>query len=418
MTSPLDDRTPDDQRGARGRAPYDRVATIGRRTRWSGAIAVALGAALALAPSAGPAATVRADDGGAASAAATLPVDAAAVAALPAPAGVAWPAGPTGLGLGWGTTVLDTFEGPIWPDPARWLYVADLAQGGAAGGTRWSPSTCLARAGARSLRANGATPSGPPACSAPYAGPFTAAAILALDLSALGGATKAELAFDLWLDAEPNEGLLVSLLTPATEGAYDRRILRSVSGRVGNWVSGGLRVDLADARDVYDAAWRGDLRGRQALLEFVFVSADGSGVARGAFIDNLTFTALPPTAPTPPPGAVERTTACSGSRDCGSVSVFAYVDAGCDRRFRRGVDTPLATLARVDVVAGGDVLGARLSPGGRQTFLYPTNRSATLTLAVPDGYALCPNSPNPVALTPADFNRFRRASVEFRLQRP
>ena len=183
-------------------------------------------------------------------------------------------------------------------------------------------------------------------------------------------------------------------------------------------MAGGLRIDLAQARDVYDPAWRGDLRGTQALLEFVFVSADGSADARGAFVDNVSFTALPPAGPTPPPDAVDRTTACTGGRDCGTVGVFAYVDAGCDRRFRRGVDVPLASGARVEVVAGPDVLGAKLSPGGRQTFLYPANRSATLTLAVPEGYALCANSPNPVTLTPADFNRFRRASVEFRLQRP
>lgn len=344
------------------------------------------------------------------------PAPLAADVALSLPPAAA-PAGADGIGLPYGTSSIDTFESPIWPDPTRWVYVADLA--GPASGTRWAPSTCRARGGTRSLRANGAAPSGPPACGAPYAGAFTSSAVLALDLTNLGGAASAVLSFDLWMDAEPNEGLLVAYLTPAgTEGGYDRHILYSATGRVRNWVDGGVRLNLAEARDVYDAAWRGDLRGKQALLEFVFVSVDGSGDALGAMVDNVAFTAQPSAAPTPPPGTIERTTACTGTRDCGSVGVFAYVDVGCDRRFRRGIDAPLTMQPRIDVLAGPDALGADLGRGGRQTFNYPLGRSATFTLALPDGYAMCPDSPNPATLGADAFNRYRRASLEFRVRRP
>ena len=171
----------------------DRAATApARRTRaraW-GRTAIAAALAFAATPSAPRAAgAAPADPAGPPTLAA---VDAAVAAGLATPADVAWPDGARGLGLGWGTTMLDAFEGPLWPDPTRWLYVADLGRGDGADGTRWAPSTCLPRAGARSLRANGATPAGPPACGAAYAGAFTAAAIPAADLSAPSDAPKAE----------------------------------------------------------------------------------------------------------------------------------------------------------------------------------------------------------------------------------
>ncbi|MBK6768404.1 MAG: hypothetical protein IPG72_05125 [Ardenticatenales bacterium] len=347
-------------------------------------------------------------------------IDRPAVEALPQPSAAALPSSALSthaFALPYGTTTLDAFEGALWPDPTRWLYDTDLNRPGT--GTRWSPSTCQAKGGSRGLRANGATPAGPPTCAAPYEGSFTASTVLALDLSNVAGAATAELAFDLWMDAEPNEGLIVAYLRPeAPEGYYVRHILYSGTGRVRRWIDGGVRLDLASARDVYDGAWRGDLRGKQVLIEFIFLSADGSADAQGAYLDNVVFRATPPVGPTPPPGAVERTTACTGVRDCGSVGVFAYVDVGCDRRFRRGTDVPLAMQPRVDVVAGADVLGARLGKSGRLTFQYPLGRDASFSLAVPDGYALCPDSPNPVDVPASAFNRFRRTSVEFRLQRP
>ena len=56
------------------------------------------------------------------------------------------------------------------------------------------------------------------------------------------------------------------------------------------------------------------------------------------------------------------------------VGVFAYVGVGCDRRFRRGTDVPLAMQPRVDVVAGADGAGARRGKRGRGTFQYPPRR--------------------------------------------
>lgn len=381
---------------------------IGRRRF----VAVTVAAALALAG---------ANAASAAGGASRLPViHQPAVEALPQPTAADLPSSAhatNAFALPYGTTMIDAFEGALWPDPSRWLYDTDLNRPGT--GTRWSPSTCQAKGGSRGLRANGATPVGPPTCAAPYEGSFTASTVLALDLSNMADAASTELAFDLWMDAEPNEGLIVAYLRPeAPEGYYVRHILYSGTGRVRRWIEGGVRLDLANARDVYDGAWRGDLRGKQVLIEFVFLSADGSADAQGAYLDNVVFRAVPPAGPTPPPGAVERTTACTGVRDCGSVGVFAYVDVGCDRRFRRGTDVPLAMQPRVDVAAGADVLGARLGKSGRLTFQYPLGRAATFSLSVPDGYALCPDSPNPVDVPASAFNRFRRTSVEFRLQRP
>ncbi len=344
-----------------------------------------------------------------------------------------------------GRQLIDDFDAADWPDRARWPLVADLnAPFVARAGYPWAASGCESPPGTRSLRAVGGGDGATLDCDAAYPAAVASSALLSLDLSRMTGAHGLSLRFDLWVEADPEEGLLVNLLRFTDGGEVaERRIVYSATGRLGAWARD-QAIDLTMLQDALDGRWQGDLRGERAYLEFLFVSADGGeGGARGVLMDDLTIeavyraptatpspaataqpTQLPGPSPTPPPpGAtatpeiVDRTTLCTSIRDCTTLSVRAWIDRGCDGRFQTGLDAPLRTESRVDGSAGGEALGTALGRTGRTTFSYPGGRDAEFRLALPDGYAMCDGSANPAVINADDVNRYGRATVNFRLQR-
>jgi len=330
---------------------------------------------------------------------------------------------------------IDGFESPSWPDPARWPLVADLAaiaRGDEDGGAAWAPGACTATEGSRALRAadDGR------ACDAGYPADAASSALLALDLSHTAADRALGLAFDVWMDADPDEGLLLHYVRLDQEGrAVERRQVWSGTGRLGDWVHG-ISIDLTDLRDRFDPGWRGDLRGRRVHLEFLFRSGDGS-TARGALLDRLRLV-REPAPPTPPPSATTaptaapttipptptapadfvRTNACGPSGDCVQLAVRAYVDFRCDGRLQPGVDSPLRAdpAPRVDVEAGPERLGAPLSTSGAAIFLFPPVPEVRVALAVPEGYVACPGVDNPAIVGSGAFRR-DLARLDFRVRR-
>jgi len=371
-----------------------------------------------------------------------LPED-AALAPLAAPAALlgwaraASPSGRTGARLDAArpaqqdlTLPIDGFENPAWPDAARWPLVADLAAiaRGEQGGAPWAPSDCEATEGTRALRAadDGRD------CAAGYPADAASSALLALDLSGTATDLALALAFDVWMDADPDEGLLVHYVRLADDGsAAERRLVWSGTGRLGDWVRG-VPLDLTALRDAHDPGWTGDLRGQRAFLEFLFHSGDGS-VARGALLDRIvlerrlapptpipspTATSVPTAPPSPTPGIVERTNACTASSDCVQLSVRAYVDYRCDGRLQPGVDAPLRAdpSPRVDVTAGAERLGTTLSSSGTAIFLFPPVPQTLVALAIPPGYEACPGVDNPTTVLAPAFRR-GQARIDLRVRR-
>ena len=210
-----------------------------------------------------------------------------------------------------------------------------------------------------------------------------------------------------------------------------RRILLTATGRSRAWWPG-MTLDLTRLEDRLDSGWTGDLRGHLAYIEFLFVSHDGSLDATGAYVDNVLIDfEIPPTptaSPTPPPtatptplptgtpGIVDRINACGTISDCDSLTIRAYTDYGCDGRFQPGVDAPLSG-ARVRVTADAELLGAELSRTGFGTFRFPRAGLVTSELTLPDGYEMCPGSPNPAVLEGRRFSRTGRASITFGIRR-
>jgi hypothetical protein len=200
-----------------------------------------------------------------------------------------------------------------------------------------------------------------------------------------------------------------------------RRTVFSATGRGAAWARG-QRIDLTDLRDRLDPGWHLDARGRALYVEFLFVSGVGMPDGEGIHLDNLSLSAglptpiiVPPDTPTPPP-TVDRTVACTGGRDCGSLSVRAFVDSRCDGRYQAGLDSLIRSHPRVDVVAGAELLGTELGDTGSAFFRLPVNDGAEVRFEVPTGYVMCSNSPNPESLSKRDFGMFRRASVDFRVK--
>jgi hypothetical protein len=97
--------------------------------------------------------------------------------------------------------------------------------------------------------------------------------------------------------------------------------------------------------------------------------------------------------------------------------VEVFVDTRCDGRYQAGVDMWLGGQ-RIDVDSGGVLLGTDTARTGGAYFLLPALRSSTITYTtVPAGYQLCPNSPNPIQLSPGDFGPWGNKQVNFRVRR-
>ncbi len=329
------------------------------------------------------------------------------------------------------TTLIDGFEGSMWPDRARWPLVADLDTVGGSGiGHFWAPSVCEASTGLRSLRAVGGGDGASLDCATPYPSDIAASALLYLDLRTTTDASLLELRFDAWLDADPDEGLMVNYTSFDASGRMaERRVLMTATGRSRAWWRG-MTLDLTELTDRLDSGWSGDLRGRRAYIEFLFISHDGSADAAGAYIDDVVLDVeIPPTptaSSTPLPSAtptstlmpddIERINACSTISDCDALTVRAYFDYGCDGRFQPGVDVALSG-ARVNVNADAEALGTELGGSGSATFRFPRAGLVESMLALPIGYETCESSPNPVTVEGRRFERTGRASISFRLRR-
>ena len=339
-----------------------------------------------------------------------------------------------------GWQLIDDFEARDWPRALTWPLVADLNAPFVTGrGYPWAPSPCESAPGTRALRAVGGGDGATLDCGAAYPAAVASSALLSLDLSRLSGARVANLRFDLWVEADPDEGLLVQLLRFTDDGAVrERRVVYSATGRVARWARA-QHIDLTRLTDARDPAWQHDLRGGRAFLELLFVSTDGGeGGARGVLVDNLglevelaapTATPRPSLTSTPDPGTtppaptpaapVERSNLCTDIRNCHSLSVRAWIDRGCDGRNQVGHDGPLREEPRVDVRVGasGEALGTRLSRTGRAVFAFPPDAPVVVSLDLPQGFEMCPGAPNPARIEADDFNRYGRAAVDFRLQR-
>ena len=330
-------------------------------------------------------------------------------------------------------SLIDDFESDTWPDRARWPLVSDLAATALPGsGFFWAPSECESSVGFRSLRASGGGEGTTLACDSGYPADMASSALLYLDLRDTLRASVLELRFDAWLDADPDEGLMVSYITFDASGTMDqRRILHTATGRSGSWWRG-ISLDLTTLSDRLDPTWSHDLRGRRAYLEMLFISHDGSVDGRGAFLDNMTIDVeIPPTptaSPTPPPTAtpsptptvpptdVDRVNACLTLSDCDSLTIRAYTDYGCDGRYQAGVDSPLSGK-RIRLSADLERLGAELGRSGLAVFRFPHAASVEAELDMPAEYEMCPGLTNPMSIAGRRFTRTGRASLSFRVRR-
>ncbi len=326
-------------------------------------------------------------------------------------------------------SVLDTFERTGWPNyppytlvgGTRWVppSLTDLRR--PTDGYRWSTSPCQKAAGTRSLCpvCAGGAPGTPHPCGGQYPADTAPSILLLLDLSRKQNVDRLELVMDIWPDAPSDEGLLVNYVAYDRSGEVaERRTVFSATGRLRGWAYG-QRIDLLNLRDVRDPGWHGRLAGQVAYLEFLFLSHGSPTKGEGLYIDNLTLVSQPATVavtpaplPTSPPSSNARN--CPAGATCGTLQVEAYVDYQCNGRFQPGVDRRLAGLW-VDVVAGSTPLRAILSPSGSAFFYLPVDADVTVTTELPPQHKMCANSPNPLTLHPADFGRYRRKKVTFRM---
>jgi hypothetical protein len=312
--------------------------------------------------------------------------------------------------------LIDDFEAVPWPNPERWVQVLDLNGAATGGEYLWAPRNCHPAGGARALWAVGGGANGQGlACGQAYPDNAASSALLALDLTGKGGVQHLALSFDIWADAAPNEGLFVNYVMFNGQGAtVERRTVYSATGRASAWARG-VSLDLTDLHDRLDSTWRKDLRGQVAYLEFLFVSVPNQPDGEGIFLDNLFLDsedAVVIVTPTTP----NLTIGCTTGADCGTLTTRGFVDNRCDGRYQPGLDTPVRG-ARVDVSAGAVSLGTTLSKSGNAFFRVPLSDPISVQFAVPDGYMMCSNSAQTVALSAANFAPFGRKQVEFRITR-
>jgi len=138
-----------------------------------------------------------------------------------------------------------------------------------------------------------------------------------------------------------------------------------------------------------------------------------------------TSTPRPPTATPRPPTptltpTIVPTPTCDGGLCRGVILVRAYYDRACDGHLTRGLDHVISgaevtlTYDNGASVMGTTDVNGMVAFGGIN---LPEGISATLSVRWPaltqDGFVSCPNSPETVTLTAADF-MFRTAYIEFR----
>ncbi len=313
--------------------------------------------------------------------------------------------------------LIDDFEAAAWPDPSIWAAVLDLSGRDDAPIT-WGPRECRAASGRQSLWAIGGGDRGRSLpCGNAFPHGQVSSAVLALDLRPLHAVAELWLSFDLWADAAPNEGLLISVLEADTQGnPSGRRIVYSATGHSASWARG-VKLDLVRLIDRFSGREM-DARGQYVLLEFLFLGLADTPDAEGIYLDNLALSSreATPIVVTPVPEA-DQTMGCSGGTDCGSLSVRAYVDSRCDGRYQPGIDALLPGTPRVTVTTGSIILRSHLTTSGSAFFRLPYSEPVVAELGVPEGYVMCSNSRQSVTLRPRDFQPFGRAKVEFRLQR-
>lgn len=317
---------------------------------------------------------------------------------------------------------IDGFERGDWPAGAsgstRWLAetLMDLNRPG--GGYHWASSACRASEGARALCPTCGGPQGTGrACGEAYPEQTAASILLRLDLSNRGNLERLDLVMDIWADAAPDEGLLVNYIRYDQNGVpQERRTIYSATGRPRAWAPG-QRINLLAARDRVDPSWQRSLSGQIVYLEFLFLSHPGSPPGEGIYVDALALEsrlATVPVTPVPTPSQVNRRIYCPDLGVCGTLQVETYVDYRCDSRYQAGVDRRLGGLW-IDLRAGSDVLGALTSRGGSAFFRLPVDNAVTVTFTPPPGHRMCDNSPNPATLDPADFGRYKRKKLSFRV---
>jgi hypothetical protein len=323
---------------------------------------------------------------------------------------------------GEGRHLIDDFESPAWPAAEVWALVADLT-GPSDWEYLWASTQCRAASGNGSLWSVGGGADGSQlTCGASYAAAQQSAAVLALDLSALHSMSRADLVFDVWADAAPDEGLFVNYVEFDTSGnMVTRRTVYSATGRVSTWYRD-ARIDLTRLRDALDGSWGLDLRGRTAYLEILFVSVGATPGGEGIFLDNLALDveARPPVvvtsvAPTSTPPATERTTACTTEPDCRTLIVEVYDDFRCDGRYRAGLDFPVRGPVHLDVTAGNARLSTDVGVSRTAYLRLPMAAGAEVRLTHPDGYVACAGSPNPRQIRLSDFGGKTYARVTFSL---
>jgi hypothetical protein len=324
---------------------------------------------------------------------------------------------------GLGRQVVDDFEAPAWPDRNRWVALVDLVSQQAPQYLA-APRDCRAASGGRSLWSVGGGAAGAAlACGQPAPRSRQTSSVLALDLTAIGGAATASLTMDIFADAAPTEGLLLSVLVfDPSRLDVERHLVFSATGHSVDW-SRDVKVDITDLKDRFDPSWHADLRGQLAYLEFLFLSDDSAPAGQGIFVDNVAVeSAAPPPVivtpvPTVTPTVVERTEDCTTEPDCRVLQVWSYIDYRCDRRFQPGVDERVVTMPRLDVNNGGQLLGTHLDKRGYASFRLLTSPGAVVELELPPKTSMCPGSPNPADLQAKNFARYGVTTLEMRLQR-
>jgi len=315
---------------------------------------------------------------------------------------------------------IDGFERADWPAGStgytRWLpqTLRDLRRPG--GGYHWASSDCRGSTGDRALCA---VCGGPAAavrrCGDLYPAGAASSVLLLLDLSRHRQVERLDLVLDIWADAAPDEGVLVNYLRYDSLGELlDRRTIYSATGRLRDWARS-QRLNLLAVRDQLDPAWRANLAGQIVYVEFLFLSQVAMPGGEGVYIDNLAIESRPSTvAVTPVPTPSIGNFFCPAGATCGTLQVEGFIDYRCDGRFNSGVDRRL-NGDWVDILAGATPIGAKLGTSGSAFFRLPIDADVRVTLIPPPGHKMCANSPSPVTLVPADFGRYKRKKLTFRV---
>jgi hypothetical protein len=184
---------------------------------------------------------------------------------------------------------IDDFEDETWPRGSPWQLAID-PEDPRTTSFLWSPRTCRAASGTRSLWAVGGGEGGQAlACGDPYPPNVRSTVALSLDLRPYGDARVLRLAFEFWAntisDAALGDFFSINYLVPDAEGFVERVVVLDWTGATGSAFRT-ERLDLLDLADVHDAQRRFNLAGKEVVLEFVFRSQrDSTTRPAGVFVD-------------------------------------------------------------------------------------------------------------------------------------